>query len=143
MPLLAVYMRKLMKIVVDYPPNYETICKHFKIKNMLGIVFTYGDTLYSPHSKDIDAHLMTHEMVHEKQQAAIGVEAWWAKYYENSEFRLQQELEAYRQQYQFIREHHNREFRKRVLKQISADLAGPIYGNILTKEKAAELIKGE
>lgn len=131
-----------MKVVNEYPPNYADIAAVFNIKAMRGIVFTYGDTIYNPDHGKVSEHLMTHEEVHEKQQAAMGVKKWWKQYLVDPEFRLSQELEAYRAQYQFLQTSHNRQQRKAILLHISKDLAGAMYGHILTKDKARELITG-
>lgn len=127
-----------MKIVKGHPPNYKKITDTFKIgKN---VVFTYGDTLYSPGDGEIPAHLMAHEERHSIQQAKMGVEEWWDKYLEDEKFRLEQELEAYQDQYVVLKERYGRAYRRDILKKISKDLASPMYGSIISTEEAKELI---
>lgn len=84
------------------PPNYAMILAHFgeQANFHKGTVFTYGDTIYA---KDpLPEHLLIHELVHIKQQQMHGPEYWWKRYIDSAEFRLSQEVEAYRAQYQFI-----------------------------------------
>lgn len=128
-----------MEIITDYPPNYDKIAEVFPIKNRPGVIFTYGDTLYCPNGVDVPGHLMAHEQTHTKQQGK-NVEGWWDRYLTDSEFRLNQEVEAYHNQYEYLRDNHNRKDRRFVLNQICKDLASPIYGSLVTKEQAKELI---
>ena len=129
-----------MKLEYKYPPNYDLLCKHFPIKGKRGVVFTYGDTLYVPDKGEITEDLYAHEETHTKQQSEIGIEEWWEKYIENVEFRLSQEVEAYRNQYQYAIENYNRPQRRRLLQHISRDLASPMYGSLVSKEEAKSLI---
>lgn len=130
-----------MKIVYDYPPNYKQIDKAYGIKDNPNIVFTYGNTLYIPIGKQPDLPLLRHEEVHAKQQTSMGIELWWSRHIAEPEFRLAQELEAYRAQYKAmfnLTARHRRSY----LDSISADLAGPMYGNILSFDDAKKLITG-
>lgn len=130
-----------MKIVRAFPPNYDEICRHFDIRGRNTIIFAYGDTLYNPGGGTIDECLMKHEETHERQQAAMGVKEWWAKYLIDAQFRLSQEVEAYRNQYAHSLKVMARPGRRFLLKTISKDLSGPMYGNIVTQEQAEALIK--
>lgn len=133
-----------MQIVYGkFPPNYGAITEVFNIKGKTNIVFTYGDTLYVPGGSaiDIDKHLLRHEETHTRQQAAMGVEAWWDRYLADPGFRFTQELEAYRNQYRSMA---TLPLKRRIgyLDHISTDLSGPMYGHLLSKEEAkAEITK--
>lgn len=129
-----------MKVEVGYPPNYEAVAARFNIRSR-DVVFTYGQILYNPSGGDIPRHLMAHEETHARQQAKLGIEAWWELYLANDHFRLEQELEAYRAQYADLQSgDYDRPYRRMVLAKISKDLAGPIYGSLITKDRAKELI---
>lgn len=131
-----------MKIKHKQPPNYDEIVKHFPVvANMSGVIFTYGDILYVPSGNDIPDHLMIHEETHQRQQADIGVKTWWSYYFKNPSFRLTHEVEAYRNQYEYIKEHSNRQQRRQLLQQLAKDLSRPMYGNLISKKDALELIK--
>lgn len=125
------------KIINTYPPNIEEIRKNFTLKR--GIIFTYGDKLYVPDGGEIDDALMKHEETHTIQQGD-NPDRWWKLYFLDKKFRLNQELEAYRNQYKFAVENYNRPACRRLLAQISKDLSGEMYGNIITKDKAKEEI---
>jgi len=133
-----------MRVKHKYPPNYKEIVKHFPVvAKMYGVVFTYGDILYSPDKSPISPDLRKHEETHRGQQAKMGKDEWWEEYFNDPIFRLAQELEAYRNQYQYAVKYYNRQLRRRILRKISKDLSCPLYGNIIGKKEAADLIKND
>ncbi len=115
----------------EYPPNYKAIAKTFKIKGRTDIVFTYGYKLYIPSGDRPDKHLMKHEETHARQQAEMGAEEWWARYFVDPQFRFVQELEAYRNQYRSMNTL-PLETRIPYLQHIATDLAGPMYGDMMS-----------
>lgn len=127
-----------MNIVVGNPPNFETIKKAFKLNDY--VVFTYGDTLYNPGGGEISNDLLEHERVHSQQQGDHP-DIWWDKYMKSDEFRLAQEVIAYRKQYNvFKKTHKDRNAIARFVHRIARDLSGDIYGKIITYSDAEELI---
>lgn len=130
-----------MKIIYDFPPNYAAIAKAFKIEGDSSVVFTYGETLYVPGGTKVslDKPLMKHEETHVRQQRAMGVEAWWERFLIDPEFRFEQELEAYREQYRSMAAL-PLGMRVAYLTHISKALAGEIYGNLMTWPEALEAI---
>ena len=127
-----------MKIVHKYPPNIEDIKSVFPISR--GIIFTYGDTIYNPDNFIIPDDLITHEETHMKQQGK-DPDRWWKRYFVDQKFRLEQELEAYRNQYRYAINNYDKRSRKELLKRISKDLSRPLYGSLVTKKEAKKLIK--
>ena len=131
-----------LKISFNNPPNYKVLTKRFPaIKHNMNVVFTYGDTLYVLTDRNVSEELMTHEEVHSKRQLKMGAEKWWIEYCNSEEFRLAEELEAYRAQYKYMLDNYNRHDRRGGLQRIAGDLSSAIYGNIVTKVEAEELIK--
>lgn len=135
-----------MKIIEEYPPNYAEIEKVFDLRGTHP-VFAYGHKLYNPHGCAIAEHTMVHEEVHEKQQRGIlgfmSVRAWWKRYLADPEFRLSQEIPAYQAQYAFVKKTaSDRNTLSRFLVILAKDLSGQMYGNMLSFEKAMEVIKG-
>lgn len=128
-----------MKIVKDFPPNIEKIRATFKLHQ--GIVFTYGDTLYNPDGGFIDRALEIHEETHTKQQGD-NPEAWWDRYFIDKDFRLSQEIEAYKNQYKKmksnIKDPNKLAYRLNI---IAKDLSSEMYGNIITYEEAKSLLE--
>ncbi len=130
-----------MKVINGKPPNYVEICEHFDIKDNEGVVFTYGNALYIPSGKKPPKDLMSHEQTHERQQREVGVKEWWAKYFKDPKWRMEQELEAYQYQYRYARKNYSSGQTSQLLDRIATDLSGKMYGNIVTKAKATKLIK--
>lgn len=125
-----------MKVVKAYPPNISAITERFGVHSS-SIVYTYGDTLYNPTGQPIDPPLMAHEEVHSERQLMLGVDLWWRYYLERADFRFREELLAYQAQYQAVQ---GRAERRKLLDKIAGDLAGPIYGNLCSKDIAKDLI---
>lgn len=130
-----------MNIAYEYPPNYEIVKKAFNLGDHENVVFTYGDTLYVPQGKKtkIDKPLMAHEETHARQQSQMTPQWWWDEFLSNPKFRLEQELEAYREQYKAMQ---NLPAQKRAgyLTHIATDLSSEIYGKLLTFEQAVAVI---
>lgn len=130
-----------MKVVKDFPPNFEDICQAIPdVRDKEGIVFTYGDTIYNPYGGEIQDHLDLHESIHEAQQSEIGIEEWWKIYLVDEKFRLEQEVEAYKKQYQFVFKNYGRIAATQFLKEIANDLSGGMYGHILDRKSARKAI---
>jgi len=135
----------------ERPPNYEQIAAAFNIKGRYGIIFTYGSTIYNPDGEPVSPDLFAHEEVHERQQRDIlalslnrptnGPAEWWDRYIADPEFRLDQEVEAYRAQYKFAQENYGRDQRRALLKHISKALAGPMYGYLMSPDEARRTIQ--
>lgn len=105
-------------------------------------VFTYGTNIYTRNM--LEEPLYRHEVLHVIQQMQMkgGPEAWWDKYFTDADFRLSQELDAYRVQYQvakkFIKDR-NKLFM--YLRDLAITLSGKMYGNLLSTREALKLIK--
>jgi len=106
------------------------------------VIFTYGDII-STSSGSMTEDLIAHEQTHVRQQKAMGADLWWKRYLEDDEFRYSQELEAYRNQYQWLVK--NIKDRNEVFKYLehyARSLSGAMYGNMVQYSVAFKLIKG-
>lgn len=91
-----------MKVSALPPPNWEYLQKKFGFESWeKGPIVTYGDTAHF-HKGGMPPDLHIHEEVHVRQQAAMGVEKWFNQYLIDPAFRLDQEVEAYRCQKDYI-----------------------------------------
>ncbi len=125
-----------MKVLKAYPPNIDQIQK--VLNPPFATVFTYGDTIYNPNvDRELPPDLVAHEQVHCNQQGK-DPEAWWDKYLKDEKFRFQQELEAYKAQWNIMR--HSR-MANWLLHGIVTDLSGDMYGNLVSYTIARRLIK--
>jgi len=129
----------MTQVLKTFPPNYEEICKYIPaVKKNHNIVFTYGNTIYSPAGIEISRDLMAHEEAHIARQS--NPKEWWDKYLLDVRFRLKEELIAYRTQYQYALKYYNREARRQLLSHIASDLSSAMYGSLITKQQARKLI---
>lgn len=122
-----------MKISKEKPEIYEKLHERFGVDWEKGIIITYGDTVHCKFPLSDD--LLVHEQTHIDQQAKIGKEVFFEKYMSDSVFRLIQEVEAYQNQWKYIKSHYNHQYRRFLKKKLSTDMAN-LYGNMCTKQEA-------
>lgn len=127
-----------MQIVQSFPPNIDKIKAAFNVPP--NTVFTYSPHVYSPLSKDLPTHLVIHEQTHLTQQHD-DPEAWWDRYLQDADFRFDQELEAYRNQYRYMQRNIKNYHRlQSELDLLAKDLSSAMYGSIISLFHARELI---
>lgn len=124
----------------EKPPIYQECVDRFGADWDGGTIFTYGDVVHCKYN--IPDHLKVHEGVHVEQQLKIGKKVWWGQYFIDREFRLKQELEAYRTQIAFIDKNLGRDERRKIKKHLIKDLALH-HGNVCTKEEAEIYLYGK
>lgn len=126
------------------PPIWDEAVKLFKF-DVDRTVFTYGNILFNPGHVPIEGHLWAHEETHAKQQAHDETVAklWWKRYFEDPPFRLDQETEAYGNQYRYICEKLTKDRNKRykILSELAQFLSGPMYGKIIGHTEAIRRIQ--
>jgi len=129
-----------VEIRQEFPPNIRDIMNKFDLYGF-NPVFTYGDILYNPSGGEISPDLMAHEETHARQQSVYGVGDWWTRYLKDDTFRMTQELEAYREQYKHAVENYPRAVRRHLLDTVASNLSSKLYGKIVKKKQAKELIE--
>jgi hypothetical protein len=126
--------------VKDWPPHIE------KIRKVLNppptACFTYGDKIYNPSGNELTPDILIHEGVHEKQQSAMGVEAWWNLYLSDLTFRQTEEVEAYATQYNWVKKKGRAKIVKMYLDHL-ADLLSRMYGLEIDSFQALTLIRSK
>lgn len=131
-----------MLISNSKPAIYQVLHDRFGVEWDKGIIITYGDTVYC--KNDIAEDFKVHEFTHVTQQKEIGPIEWWKKYLDDPDFRLRMEVEAYRNQVKYIREHTEsttRDWRRDRIDSLAQSLSSFVYGNLVTYQKALDLIK--
>lgn len=138
------------KISHDLPPIWEELVKTFgpivhKKWNDRVLVVVYGDTIHQSFKHTMPMDLKVHEMTHVRQHLAYpgGPAAWWKRYLEDITFRLDQEIEAYRNQYRYSQDYMSRPDRRDLIKHMAGDLSSALYGNALSYDRAVAIIKNE
>ncbi len=125
----------------EKPAIYETLKEKFNVhwEGQGGCVISYFPHIYSKHPIPLD--LEKHEEVHLRQQQEMGVEKWWETYINNKNFRLLQEVEAYKAQIEWINKAiKDREVRFRRVDRLLKDLSGEMYGSLITYSEARKLL---
>jgi hypothetical protein len=70
-----------------------------------------------------------------------GKDAWWREYLSNPRFRLEQEAEAYGEQYKFFCDHRkDRNQRSKFCMELASQLSGPLYQLAVSHSQARALI---
>lgn len=110
------------------PPNYEAIQKVFPMASGLGVIFAYGDKIYTLSRLELPAHLLAHEEVHCTRQLRIGTEAWWDRYLTDIDFVRYEEILAHRAEYEALARHGSRQQRRRALIDVAKSCPPPCMG---------------
>lgn len=127
-----------MKIVKEFPPNFEKIKKAFNVEK--NVAFCYGNKIYNPYEAKISDHVIIHESVHSEQQKD-DPEGWWNKYIENPTFRITQEIEAYGAQLKFIRVRYGLDKAMQALHAFANAISSDVYGKVLDYSAGREAIR--
>jgi hypothetical protein len=130
-----------MKIVKQYPPNFDKIKTVFEHTEEHRALFCYGDTIYNPYDVEVTPDLEKHEETHSRQQGTFP-DIWWDEYLNNKFFRLEQEIEAYGEQIIFLSsiiEDSNllSWFKEKIAQALSSNL----YGNLLNYGQAVSKLR--
>ena len=128
------------EIVNDWPPNIDAIREVLPVSRFN--IFAYGGIIYNPGGDRLPPWLIGHEKVHFAQQGRFPAR-WWEKYLKEPKFRLEQEIEAHQEEYRVFCWFNRKRNRRRVhLKHMAKRLAAPMYGGIISADRARKLIKG-
>jgi hypothetical protein len=128
-------MQNKPPLLTHKPPIYDEIVKRFPAVDWNnGIIITYDGFVYTK-SAWLSDDLFVHEATHIAQQSEFpgGADKWWSKYFSDTDFRLSQEIEAYKNQWKYLKEtvkDKNKLTRYRY--QIVEDLSSAIYGNMIS-----------
>lgn len=130
-----------MKIVYDKPKFWWLVRLLHPNVEWGDIAMSFGDTIYT--AKTMPAHVLVHEKTHIRQMREsklLGV-LFSLGYGVSKRLRLRWELEAYIEQYRYIRDSvSDKNAVEKARKVLAKELAGPIYKNMITYERALQLI---
>ncbi len=136
----------MLPIEYAKPPRFEEIQDIFHFDPDYTL-FAWGDRVYNPGGKvradEITSDVVVHERIHLEQQGHDYIKAneWWDKFITDPQFRLDQELEAYRAQYQYLCTiFKDRNKRNQIVTLMAKALASPMYGSITSFQDAYRLI---
>ena len=134
-----------MIIKNERPPAwiYDACIKQFNPPK--GTVYSFATTIFNPDGVDIPDHLIVHESVHGEQQKhdELVAKFWWERYLADPFFRVEQEVEAYHEQYKFIcTKIKDKNARFRNLHMLAQFMCSPMYGQCITYTDAIRRIRG-
>jgi hypothetical protein len=115
-------------------PLMEEYKKHFAITD--DTIFTLYPHIYT--NNKLTPDLLVHESTHLKQQVKIGVKEWVREFIEEPQKRIDFEVEAYKNQLRSIKDR-NKRHDCRIW--ASETLSGALYGNIISKQEAFNILK--
>lgn len=128
------------KTSIEKPLIYDKLKEKFGVNWHDGIIIADGDTIHCKY--EIPPEKTIHELVHLKQQEKIGKDLWWELYLSQDSFRLEQETEAYKKEYSFIRDNiKDRNVRFEFLYEMARNLSSEQYGRLCTGDEAIALIQ--
>lgn len=134
-----------LRVIYGYPPIWDSVVSAFQVIPATAC-FTYNDRVYNPSQAYLPDHVIVHEKVHIRQQGGTeeGAALWWGKFLRDPAFRIEQELEAYAEQYKYVcTKQKDRNTRFNFLLNISRTFAGPLYGKCIDSNEAMKLIKNK
>lgn len=118
--------QKLFPFIEEYKKVFDVTDK---------TIFAYNNVIYC--NEPLPEHLERHETIHLKRQNKIGCDIWVTNYLRNPMFRLKEEVIAYREQLECIKD---RNERNTLRIQCAKDLSSPLYGSICTYADAYNLL---
>jgi len=102
-------------------------------------IFVFEDTVYTNNKMSYD--IVAHEFHHLIQQSRIGAKEWINRYLEDKDFRLEQEIDAYKEQLSVVRKMNDRQEYAHILAECGRNLSSPLYGNLITYQEAIKILK--
>jgi len=131
-----------MKLSKEKPAIYDRCHAAFGVEWDAGLIIAYGDTIHCKF--DLGEQQLEHEKTHINQQRYEGVDNWWNKYFNDPQFRLSQEVEAYRNEYAWVKRHVNDRNRCYKLRyEMAKFLSGFMYGSLVSRDEAMRLIENK
>ena len=132
-----------MNVKEEYPPNYDEVVMHFPAVAKRNVIFTYGRVIYNPKKINLTAALVTHEELHALRQTSDGMtpSLWWHKYFNDMDFRLGEEALAHHVEWMVMSKTLSRSMRRKALDIVARKLSAPIYGPMVTKQRAKKMLK--
>lgn len=129
-----------LEVIEDWPPNIDAIDEVLHVRHRPGIIYCYGRRIFNPWKITVDQYLMAHEEVHADRQT--DPEGWWRRYLVDVEFRFQEELPAHIAQAKAFAAANGERWRRRAyVSQVAKTLSGPIYGHLISFEKARQILR--
>lgn len=122
-------------------PNFQELKDKFGVGEET--IIAYGDKIFVK-GKTMTSDLLVHELTHcERQNFSVdSAKRWFEMYLRDEKFRLQEEVIAYRRQYQFCcKVYKDRNKRNAILIALAKELSSARYGGIIKVSEAMECLQ--
>lgn len=117
-------------------PN-DTSPEHKKLKN---VITAQRGKIYLCDQKNVRQDLIVHEEIHLKQQGD-NYDDWLKRYQTDKEFRIAQEVEAYRGQLKYIEKIRGHADMLSATVFFAKFLSSDVYGNVITADEAIKKLQ--
>ena len=129
---------------VNYPPFYIGLWIIFfpEADFEKGTIFAWGKKIYA--KQPLTIPLTAHEAVHIEQQknSYLWGMVWLIRYALSKTFRLAQEIPAHQAEFRCVRQMLKDTKRKAIYLDLAAErLSSPLYGSLISRERARTLIR--
>ncbi len=118
-------------------PYYKEFKAKFPITK--DTIFIYKDTIYTDNELPYD--ILAHEGCHLKQQEKHGADEWIRKYLDDPQFRLDQEIQAYRVQLRLVKSTGDQQEYGNILMECARNLSSELYENLVSYTEAIKILK--
>jgi hypothetical protein len=126
-------------ILNKQPPFWFIIREAFPSASLEKQVFAFYPNIYS--SVTLSDDILVHEYAHLKQQKSfLGACYWWIWYILDPQYRVQMEIEAYKEQYKYVKERYDRNLVSKLLDKIATNLSSEVYNLCISYEDARNAI---
>lgn len=123
----------------ELPPNIENIRLAGFGTDPEGI-YAYAPDVFSLSKKEIPADIQYHEDIHIQRQGDSPL-LWWHKWLTDKDFRLEEELEAYARQAQWVKKNLGSKAAKEGLDEFAENLSSSMYKLNINFHKAHAMIR--
>lgn len=130
-----------IEIKSNYPPNYAQMEAVFGDLKKHNPVFAYAPYIYNPFDRKMTPDVIYHEKIHIDRQGTLP-EIWYNYYIADREFRLNEEVIAYAEQFEFAKKHGVKGKMLDWLKEkLALELSGGGYGYLCSYGEAESKIR--
>lgn len=133
-----------MRVVRGLPPLFDEIDAAFNVAGR-PVVFAWGDRIFNPAGGIVPPELLEHERVHGERQGD-DVVGWWRRYIADRGFRFDEELPAHVAEFKALCDlrrpqwHSERNMRRTFAAHVARKLSAPLYGNLVSTDRAKALL---
>lgn len=105
------------------------------------VAVAFGKIVYA-NAPDFEESYKVHESTHLKQHrhSYFFASIWWIRYLLSKKFRFSQEVEAFQNQYSWIKRNYHDRKHWEWLKLLGSQLASPLYGSMVEEIQARAII---